>query len=106
MRGVSALPMIIVQCDAMISLVDDNYYNRAWCSLEAMMIQTLKESYGLHLWYEHVPLDEHTGEDSKGGFLREGPMDVKLSSVAEKELSFEEDRPKLLFLERQSQLLR
>ncbi len=106
MRGVSALPMIIVQCDAMISLVDGTHYNRAWCSLEAMMIQTLKESYGLHLWYGHVPLNENTGEESTTGFLREGPMDVKLSSVAEKELSFEEDRPKLLFLERQSQLLR
>ncbi|KAL8723484.1 MAG: hypothetical protein Q9225_000217 [Loekoesia sp. 1 TL-2023] len=104
-RGVSALPMIIAQCDAVISLIDDRYYNRAWCSLEAVMVQTLKESYGLHLWYEHVCLDEDMGKENSKSFLREGPMALKLSSIAEKELSFEEDRPKLLFLERQSQLL-
>ncbi|KAL9613087.1 MAG: hypothetical protein Q9167_002344 [Letrouitia subvulpina] len=100
MSGVSALPMIITQCDAVISLIDDRYYNRAWCCLEAMMVQTLQTSYGLHLWHEHVQ-----GKGGELSSLRAGPLGLQLSSIAEKELSFEEDRPKLLFLERQSKLL-
>ncbi|KAI6122377.1 hypothetical protein EDD16DRAFT_1572188, partial [Pisolithus croceorrhizus] len=35
--GVAALPMIIAQCNALISLVDDAYHTRAWCSVEVMM---------------------------------------------------------------------
>ncbi|KAG6332457.1 hypothetical protein ID866_6632 [Astraeus odoratus] len=100
MPGVSALPMIIAQCNALISLVDETYHTRAWCSVEVMMVQTLKKSYNLHLWYQHV-LSE-TGPD--GGTLREGPIDLQIV-MADKQLSFEEDRPKVLFLERQSKLL-
>ncbi|KAG8530500.1 uncharacterized protein KY384_005003 [Bacidia gigantensis] len=100
MRGVSALPMIIAQCDAVISLTNDRYYTRAWCCLEAMMVQNLRKSYGLHLWYEHT--QEKDGELSS---LREGPLDLQLSSINAKDLSFESDRPKLLFLERQMGLL-
>ncbi|KAI6141989.1 hypothetical protein BKA82DRAFT_19790 [Pisolithus tinctorius] len=51
--GVAALPMIIAQCNALISLVDDAYHTRAWCSVEVMMVQTLRKSYNLHMWYEH-----------------------------------------------------
>jgi hypothetical protein len=116
MSGVCALPMNLAQCNAVISLVDDEYYKRAWCSVEVMMVQNLKKSYNLHLWYEHVlPPDqqpdhdgstdaEGEGNDSEQGFLREGPMDLEIV-IAEKLLSFEIDRPKVLFLERQSKLL-
>ncbi|KAI6151539.1 hypothetical protein BKA82DRAFT_4100375 [Pisolithus tinctorius] len=96
--GVAALPMIIAQCDALISLVDDAYYTRAWCSVEAMMVQTLRRSYNHHMWYEHVL------SDSGGGILREGPMDRNIV-MTDKELTYEEDRPKVMFLERQSKLL-
>jgi hypothetical protein len=44
----------------------------------------------------------------KGGsswILREGPIDLGISMV-EKDLTFEEDQPKVLFLERQNKLLR
>lgn len=103
MRGVSALPMIIAQCNAVISLVDDKYHSRAWCSVEAMMIQTLKKSYKMHLWYEHQLPQKHDGEEDAGG-LREGPLDLHIF-MEEKDLTFESDRPKVLFLERQSKLL-
>ena len=66
-------------------------------------MQTLRKSYHLHLWYEHIfvrPKDSEVGEGERWE-LREGPMDLELSSIAEKELSYEEDRPRLLFLERQ-----
>jgi len=106
MPGVSALPMILAQCNAVISLVDDQYHNRAWCTVEAMMVQTLKKSYNLHLWYEHVLVQPDENNEEGGGkwILREGPMDLK-AVMAEKQLTFEEDRPKVLFLERQSKLL-
>ncbi|KAI6169057.1 hypothetical protein EDD17DRAFT_1524747 [Pisolithus thermaeus] len=96
--GVAALPMIIAQCNALISLVDDAYHTRAWCSVEVMMVQTLRKSYKLHMWYEHVL------SDSDRGTLREGPMDSQIV-MKDKQLTYESDRPKVLFLERQSKLL-
>ena len=106
MPGVSALPMIVAQCEAVISLVDDTYHQRAWCSVEVMIAKTLKKSYNLHLWYEHVLVrsDQNEDRDGQKWVLREGPMDLVIV-MAEKQLTFVEDRPKVLFLERQSKLL-
>jgi hypothetical protein len=105
MQGVSALPMILAQCNIVISLVDDKYHSRAWCSVEVLMIQTLKKSYNIHLWYEHVLPQQDTVEgEGEGGVFREGPMDLVISMAA-KALTFEDDRPKVLFLERQCKLL-
>lgn len=129
--GVSALPMILAQCNAVISLTDDEYYTRAWCSVEVMVAQTLARSYGLHIWYEHFydtpshhsglghnssgQVDRDEGNDGKEGdwgddttkgkgSLRNGPLEMEII-MADKLLSFERDRPKVLFLERQSRLL-
>jgi hypothetical protein len=101
--GVSALPIIIAQCDAVISLVDEKYYDRAWCCVEARIIQVLKRSYNQHCWYEYVEAPVSSGGEAVG-VLREGPMDMTMI-MAEKELTFEEDRHKVLFLERQIELL-
>ncbi|KAI0630345.1 hypothetical protein C8Q77DRAFT_1064118 [Trametes polyzona] len=92
--GVNALPLNLAQCDAVISLVDEKYYTRAWCSVEVLMVQTLRRSWGIHLWYE---CDQE-------GKLREGPHDLDVD-MRETKLTFEEERPKLRFLERQSRLL-
>jgi hypothetical protein len=83
----------------MISLIDDKYYNRSWCCVEVKMIQTLIRAYDIHLWYEDV-YDFATEE----GYLRPGPLDLRIS-MAEKEVTYEADRPSLLFLERQTLLL-
>lgn len=106
MPGVSALPMIVAQCNAVISLLDEKYHTRAWCSVEVMLVQTLRRSYGLHLWYEQVLLqpDEKSQGGGKKWALQEAPMDLEIS-MADKQLSLEEDRSKVLFLERQSKLL-
>ncbi|RDA87707.1 hypothetical protein CP532_1762, partial [Ophiocordyceps camponoti-leonardi (nom. inval.)] len=101
--GVSALPLIIAQCNAMISLVDDDYYDRAWCCVEVLMAQTLRRSYGLHLWYEQVKRSEKSAELPCEWKLREG-MGADID-VDKKRLTYEEDRPKIMFLERQSRLL-
>jgi hypothetical protein len=91
--------MNLAQCNAMISLIDEQYYERSWCCIEVLMVQTLNKAYGLHLWYEHT-IDSSSGE----GSLRPGPMDLKIS-MADKNVTFEADKPKLLFLERQMRLL-
>ena len=108
MPGVSALPMLLAQCDAIISLVDDAYHSRAWCSVEAMMAQVLMKSYALYEWYEQVeiegePSNDRVKEEAKY-MLREAPTDIEIS-MATKQLTFEDDRAKVLFLERQSRLL-
>ena len=102
MPGVSALPMIIAQCNAVISLRDDQIYERAWCAVESMMIQTLKSAYNVHVWYEQV-LDDRAG-GVEDGVLKDGPMNLRIV-MADKRLSFESDRSKVLFLERQCKLL-
>lgn len=94
-KGINALPMILAQCNAVISLIDEGYYTRAWCSLEVLMVQTLKKSYGLHLWYEHVS----TGGDDEWD-LRPGSMDLRVT-MADKKVTMEADRAKVMFLERQ-----
>jgi hypothetical protein len=93
--------MVIAQCDAMISLLDSEYYERGWCSVEVMMVQTLRRSYGLHLWFEDVPARED--ELSNIWLLRKADdREIIMKDVL---LSYEEDRPKIMFLERQSKLL-
>ncbi|PKS12586.1 hypothetical protein jhhlp_000794 [Lomentospora prolificans] len=101
-KGVAALPMILAQCNAVVSLVDDEYYTRAWCSVEVMMVQTLKKSYHLHEWYEQTR--EDGGQGLPQWILRPGPMDIVIT-MADKRVTLEEDRAKTLFLERQTRLL-
>ncbi|XXH02547.1 Mitochondrial-processing peptidase subunit beta [Hypoxylon texense] len=100
-KGVSALLMNLIQCNAMISLVDHTYYERSWCSLEVLMIQILKNAYGGHLWYEHV-VDQARGDE----YLREGPTSSELAiDLSQKKVTYPSDHPRLLFLERQTKLI-
>jgi hypothetical protein len=96
--------MLLAQCDAVISLADDYYYSRAWCALEIVIIQILKKSYQKHQWYTHTPSSERDSE-SKKWTLGAGPLDLDITA-ADKGLTVEEDRPKIVFLERQTKLLR
>ncbi|KAI1848766.1 hypothetical protein JX266_005625 [Neoarthrinium moseri] len=104
--GVQSLPLIIVQCDAMISPVDETYFGRAWCSVEIMFIKALSKAYGRHLWYEQVAVD--TLQHAEGSFpkytLRAGDVETEVV-LADKKLTFESDRSKITFLERQIRLL-
>ncbi|RYN31603.1 hypothetical protein AA0115_g4010 [Alternaria tenuissima] len=93
-RGIDALPLAVTQCNAMISLVDDRYYERAWCAVEFMLMRALFESYGLHQWWEHAD-----------GTLRKGDIQ-RIFDVDNLKLTKESlDRPKIDFLIRQSKLL-
>ena len=105
MSGIAALPMIIAQCNALISLVDANYYNRAWCSVEVMMIQALRRTYNLHSWFEHVANTE--ASKSGGNYnwtLKKESSDFDID-LTTKQLRFEHDWSKVKFLERQCKLL-
>ncbi|RAQ52672.1 hypothetical protein AFGD_004895 [Aspergillus flavus] len=97
--GIAALPLNLAQCDAVISLLDNSYHSRAWCCVEVMIIQILRRSYQLHSWYQHNKI-----ENSEQWAIEEGPLEFE-SSVAGKQLSSEQDRPMILFLERQARLL-
>lgn len=111
MPGIMGLPIILAQCDALISLVDEGYYDRAWCCVEVQLISTLQRSYGWHLWYEQTiggnGVDGKTQENitQQQYIIRPGPRDFACS-MALKTLSFKSDRPKILFLERQTNLFR
>ncbi|KAF7193073.1 hypothetical protein HII31_05634 [Pseudocercospora fuligena] len=101
MPGIAALPMAIAQCDALISLVDDQYHDRAWCSVEVMLIHALRTSYGLQRWYEHTAQGDTGGSQSR---LRPGPelMDINPET---KKLREPSDMARVLFLQRQCRLL-
>lgn len=78
----------------MISLVDESYYERAWCAVEVMLMRALVQPYGLHAWWEHID-----------GSLKKGDVD-KTFNVEDLKLTNEKfDRPRIDFLVRQSKLL-
>lgn len=86
----------------MISLVDEEYYERAWCAVEFLLIRELINSYGIHEWWEHVL---HSPQDDRHrGTLKKGRLDHNLD-FGNLRLTNEEDRPKIDFLIRQSKLL-
>jgi len=93
-RGIDALPLAVTQCNAMISLVDGTYYERAWCAVEFMLMRALCKSYELHQWWEHA-----------NGTLRKGDMEQVLNVDNLKLTKEGVDRPKIDFLIRQSKLL-
>jgi hypothetical protein len=87
----------------MISIVDDGYYDRAWCGVEVMLMRELIDSYGIHEWWEHVLHSPTT--DRVSGSLKKGRFNRDIN-VGELKLTKEkEDRPKIDFLVRQSKLL-
>jgi len=67
------------------------------------MVNALTDGRELHRWYEHLPV---TSEDGVAGeaweleFASNRTLDMQ-----NKKLTFESDRPKVMFLSRQSKLL-
>ncbi|KAL8834868.1 MAG: hypothetical protein Q9176_007233 [Flavoplaca citrina] len=102
--GVRALPLNLAQCNSVITLADQDYESRAWCSVEALLAHTLRNSYHQHTWYEQIPI--RVAKDDQAAFrLQQGQFNTTIP-MSEKRLQFEEvDRPKVVFLERQSHLL-
>ncbi len=62
--------MGIAQCDAMISLAAEGYYDRAWCCAEVLTCRQ-PEVIRVQLWYEHA-LDGESGRNvyAKGLLIR------------------------------------
>jgi hypothetical protein len=107
----NTLPLVITQCDAVIGLLEEDYRERAWCCVETLLAQVLRRSYGYHLWYESVPselLSPGTGdrgsEDVPEEIFRESSINRIIAPTSAK-LTFEADRPIIMFLEMQAKLL-
>jgi hypothetical protein len=87
-------------------LIDDQYFERAWCCVEAMMIQSLTYNRGrIHKWYEQVPFastELWSGGEANWALKDAGYHYIEMK---DKKLTFETDRPKVLFLSRQSNFL-
>jgi hypothetical protein len=99
-RGINALPLIIAQCNAMISLADA-YLTRSWCSVEVLMIQTLRDSYHVHEHWNYQSVGNGDVEIYRAETIP--PVDDDLTGL---KLSFpENDEPTVNFLVRQSQIL-
>lgn len=87
----------------MISLVDEEYYERAWCAVEVISMRELINSYGIHEWWEHVLHSPKTNRLS--GSLRRGRLDRDIDLGNLRLTKEKEDRPRIDFLIRQSKLL-
>ncbi len=71
------------------------------------MIQRLRTDYRQHLWYEHVSADgndDGADENTRRWKLQESKRYGRFN-MADKKLSYESDRPKVTFLDRQCYLL-
>ena len=102
---VLALPLNLAQCNSIVTLADAEYESRAWCSVEALLADTLRNSYHQHTWYEQV-LDGPAEDGHQAFRLQQGHMRLD-TPMSKRRLRFEEeDRPKVVFLERQRHLLR
>jgi tetratricopeptide (TPR) repeat protein len=100
-RGISSLPLIIAQCDAIISLVDDTYYSRAWCAVEVLLMQTMA-LYKRHECFEHLLNDPFS--DPVNGHLQQRVRSFEVE-ISDLRVTYESDRPLIAFLVRQSKLL-
>ena len=101
-RGVSTLPLVVAQCNAIISLIDKAYYKRAWCAVEVLMMQTMA-SYKQHRCFEHRLYSNSA--DPVSGYLQQRVRNFEVDEIANLELTLESDRPTIAFLVRQSKLL-
>ncbi|KAK3319978.1 hypothetical protein B0T19DRAFT_433467 [Cercophora scortea] len=103
-KGVNALPIIVTQCNAVVSLIDDIYFSRAWCAVEASLINTLVNSHGQHQWCTHTLSSPET--DATTGTLGESTLQDRVATDPTKlAVSVESDRPRVAFLYNQSILL-
>nr|OQO17018.1 hypothetical protein B0A51_16819 [Rachicladosporium sp. CCFEE 5018] len=107
-RGVSALPLVVTLCNTMISLVDDSYFSRAWCAVEALLMQSLV-SYGHHAHLEHHAPQLGTDKQQARGTLIPSRRLKQLQDVATNGSKYAvtklEDRASIRFLARQAKLL-
>lgn len=100
-RGIRALPLIIAQCDAMISIIDCNYPTRAWCAIEVSMMQTLRDSYGMHEHFNYSTDDVGIAQLVRADTVP--PIQDNLKGL---KLSFPDvDGPIVKFLARQIQIM-
>jgi hypothetical protein len=102
-RGVNSLAAVIRQVDAMISLVDDQYFERAWCSVEVEFVQRMRRKNGVPLWFADT--EGHLGRAPTISTTLEAAHDHEGGDPETLKLSYESDRPKVRFLFLQASLI-
>ena len=108
-RGVNSLAAVIRQVDAVISLVDEEYYTRAWCSVEIAFAQRLRSRNQVPHWFLETSLTSSRGQ----GDLSDADYSSVVAHHPERVLgdpntlniSFEKDRPSVRFLFLQASLI-
>ncbi|KAF7528068.1 hypothetical protein G7054_g10251 [Neopestalotiopsis clavispora] len=93
--GIKALPIITTQCDVMITLNEPGFFERGWCAVEVALEQTIKQSFGVHKWYEHNPVDKCLQDCSH-------PV---IEDISKLQVTRAEDKPVIEFLFRQRKFL-
>lgn len=83
----------------MISLVDETYFNRAWCAVEVVVMQSLL-SYGHHKHLEHHVAENRLVPSRSLNRVRDVATNDAKYGVTQPE-----DRASIRFLARQSELL-
>ena len=104
MRGVNSLAAVIRQVDAVISLVDDSYFERAWCSVEVAFTQRLRGKNGVPLWYVDEEVRPISANSAAASHLVEAKP-VECAGPDLLKLSYETDRPTVKFLFLQASLI-
>lgn len=79
----------------MITLNEPGFFERGWCAVEAALEQTIKQSFGVYKWYEHIPVDNCLQDCSH-------PVIEDISTL---QVTRAEDKPAIEFLFRQRKFL-
>lgn len=96
--GVHSLPIYVLASDIVISIPDENYFNRAWCLMEVMYSRLSEEGRGFPRRYDCI--SDGDGEDIGGDYrLRADDGKSVIKNPREGQLTSEADRRKIRFLE-------
>ena len=98
-RGVQSLMTVVMCVDAVLTIHSDGYFGRAWCATEVLFTQTLRDAYGesFLLWLVAKEAEDGSVEISVG--------ETQSFTLASTALSFESDRPQVMFFNQQAKLL-
>jgi hypothetical protein len=91
----------MAQCNAMISIADQTFLERAWCSVEILIMQTLRDSYNVHEHWDYELDNPNAVPDLTRG-VTVPPIDDELTGL---HLSYpDQDEPTVKALVRQSRI--
>jgi tetratricopeptide (TPR) repeat protein len=94
MAGVHSLPIYVLASDVVISLPDENYFNRAWCLMEVMYARLSREGRKFPQRFDFLK-----DEEADDFILRPDDGKSELKNPREGQFTSEKDRRSIRFLE-------